>query len=158
MVSNYMGWSTVSGSGSRPFNPGDVNSIHFLVECKTHVEEQSNVVFRKTHWKKIVNEATSKHRYPALVTDDGTQKSENTWVMISRRMLPDEDSFELQGVNNTARTDATITFNHRCAFEIYKTCRSDNLIYYFLGKFDDDAVAVMPLYEFRKFYKEQFES
>jgi hypothetical protein len=53
MVADYMGWKVVTGSGSRPFNPGDVNGNNFLVECKTHIEEQLNVIFYKKHWKKI---------------------------------------------------------------------------------------------------------
>ena len=157
MVSDYMGWRVVTGSGSRPFSPGDVNSTHFLVECKTHVEEQSNIVFRKTHWGKIVDEATSKHRYPALMTDNGTQKPDGTWVMIPIRLIPSEDSFRLYGMVNTARKGTTITFNHRSAFDIYKATRSENLIYYFADTFNGESLAIMSLYEFRKFYKEQFE-
>lgn len=158
MVSDYMGWDVVPGSGARPFNPGDVSSTHFLVECKTHIAEQNNVVFNKKHWTKIVEEATAKHRYPALVTDNGTQKSDGTWVMIPIRLIPSEDSFRLYGMDNTARRGTTITFNYRSAFDIYKATRSENLIYYFADTFNGESVAIMPLYEFRKFYKEQFES
>ena len=39
MVADFMGWSVVTGSGSRPFTPGDISSDHFLVECKTHTKD-----------------------------------------------------------------------------------------------------------------------
>lgn len=156
MVADYMGWSVITGSGARPFAPGDVSSEHFLVECKTHIEEQSNVVFYKKHWEKIAIESTSVHKSPALITDNGTQRSNHTWVAIRFNALP-EDSHIIQGMNNTARSDSTITFNEYDTVSLFKDNYKNGCINYILGKLGTDEVAIMPLSEFNSFYREQYE-
>jgi len=156
MVADYMGWKVVKGSGSRPFAPGDVNSYNFLVECKTHIDEQESIIFYKKHWKKISEEALSKHKYPVLITDNGTQKSNNTWVMLPKRMLSDDSVFKLFGLSNTSRSGNTVTFSHIAATSLYKSGHTDNRINYFPEWFDDEQVAIMPLAEFRDFCKEEF--
>ncbi|MBO4542818.1 MAG: hypothetical protein J5725_06495 [Bacteroidales bacterium] len=156
MVSDYMGWRVVTGSGSRPFSPGDVNGEHFLVECKTHIEEQDNIVFYKKHWVKISEEAMAKHRYPALIVDNGTQKSKNTWVMIPKRMLSDDSVVKLFGLVNLARTDSTVTFRHGVATDIFRICHREDTISYFPEWCNGEQVAIMPLEEFRKFCLEEF--
>lgn len=158
MVADYMGWKVVSGSGARPFAPGDVANSQWLVECKTHNTEQENVVFRKTHWKKISEEARSVNKYSILITDNGTQKLQNTWVMVSRRLVPEDNAFRIFGLVNSARSDSTVTFNHTAAVSLYKSGLSNKKINYFPEWCNGEQVAIMPLEEFKKFYKEQFES
>ena len=158
MVADYMGWKVVSGSGSRPFAPGDVKNNNYLVECKTHIAAQDKIVFHKKHWEKIGIEAQAVHKYYALVTDDGTQRSNRTWVMIPRRVVPDDTAFRLFGLVNSARSDSTITFNHTAAISLYKSGSSDKKINYFPEWCNGEQVAIMPLEEFKKFYVEQFES
>lgn len=158
MVADYMGWRVITGSGSRPFQPGDVKNEHYLVECKTHIEPQDKVVFYRKHWEKISIEAQSEHKYPALVTDNGTQKSQHTWVMLPKRVIPDDDAFRIFGLVNTAKTNSTVTFNHSAAIELFRVGNQDKHINYFPEWCNGEQVAIMPLEEFQKFYKDQFES
>lgn len=82
MVASYLGWRQVTGSGARPNHPGDVISDSWLGECKTHATKKKTVVFILDFWDKIADEAASRFKRPALFVDDGTQKAENTLVMI----------------------------------------------------------------------------
>lgn len=59
MVADYLGWSVVSGSGARSFNPGDIRSDDFLGECKTFTKESDDVYCYNSVWSKITEEATS---------------------------------------------------------------------------------------------------
>ena len=156
MVAKYMGWQVVSGSGSKPIEPGDVKNYNFLVECKTHTEEQENIVFYKKHWVKISEEARAKHKYPVLVVDNGTQKSNDTWVMIPKRMLSGDTIFRIYGLVNTAKSDSTVTFKHSVAKSLYKLGHQDNHINYFPEWCNNEQVAIMPLDEFREFCQEEF--
>lgn len=83
MIANSLGWSVVSGSGSRNLHPGDIQSDEWLGECKTHEKPGHKITFYKSVWDKIVDEAISKYRFPALFVDDGSQTVENTWVMFN---------------------------------------------------------------------------
>lgn len=83
MIADYLGWSVVSGSGSRNFNPGDVRSTNWLGECKTHTEPQDQIVFYKSVWNKIQQEALSVFKQPVLFVDDGTQKISHTWCVFN---------------------------------------------------------------------------
>ena len=150
-----MGWRVVTGSGARPFKPGDVKNENYLVECKTHVEEQDNIVFYKKHWRKISTEARSVNRYPALVVDNGTQKSNHTWVAVLLKCLP-ENIHIIQGATNTSRSETTITFKSNELDNLYKLQHSDNKINYFLGWFGEDEIAIISLEEFRDYYRDQF--
>lgn len=158
MVANHMGWQVVTGSGSRPFRPGDVQNDYFLVECKTHTEPQDKIVFYSKHWAKISEEAQSKHRYPALITDNGTQKSNNTWVMVPRKVIPEEYAFRVFNLHNTSRTDSTVTFNHATALELFRLGHQINKINFFPEWCNGEQVAIMSLAEFKEFYIGQFES
>jgi len=158
MVAKFLGWKVVSGSGSRPFRPGDVQNDNYLVECKTHTKEQNNIVFYKNHWEKIVLESRSVNKYPALIVDDGTQSAENTWVMLPRRIIPEDEAFRLFNLTNTSRTDSTVTFNHSSATNLFRLGSQENRINLFPEWCNGEQVAIMPLSEFKKFYQEQFES
>ena len=157
MVADYMGWKVVSGSGARPFDPGDVVNSQCLVECKTHDTEQANIVFKKKHWEKISLEARSKNRYPILITDNGTQKSTNTWVLTSVRFVGNGDTNRIDGLVNTSSKGTTITFKHDSAMSLFNTNYINGKVNYLAETWNNDLLAIMPLEEFKKFYVEQFE-
>lgn len=77
-------WHRVSGSGSRPGFPGDVESDSWLGECKTHVVVSDILIFEKRVWDKIKSEALSRFKYPVLFVDTGylNQDSDHTWCMF----------------------------------------------------------------------------
>lgn len=156
MVADFLGWRVVSGSGSRPFTPGDVNSFDFLVECKTHTEPQDKIVFKQKHWAKISEEAHAKHRYPVLVVDDGTQKSQNTWVMVPRAIIPDERAFRIFNIPNTSRSGSTVTFDHTAVLGLFKLGHQPDHINFFPEWCNGEQIAIMPLEEFRTFYQQEF--
>lgn len=160
MVAKYMGWKVVAGSGARPFTPGDVFNEHFLVECKTHTEEQPKVVFYRDHWKKISEEARAKNRNPVLIVDNGTQRSQNTWVAMSLKSLPFENRNKLPGLTNTSREGTTIIFDNADTYATFKAEHQDDKINYFLEQFADlpDLLAIMTLEEFKEYYHQEFES
>lgn len=152
MVADYMDWKVVSGSGARPFRPGDIGSDHFLVECKTHVEYQDNITFYKKHWTKICTEARSVNKYPVLVTDNGTQKSQYTWVMVPNSLIISESIDNRLDTINTSTSGNTIKFKHELASSLYKEGKGQ----YFSAKFDDSNLLIMPLSTFRDFYQSEF--
>ena len=159
MVASYMGWKVVTGSGSRPFTPGDVNSYDFLVECKTHMTVQDRIVFHKQHWDKISEEALSKHRCPVLITDDGTQKSDSTWVMLPEHLIPIEGSQKVSGGWwNKSRSGNLISIVAKTAPYIYNTIQvqPDTKLIYLEAEFGNDKLAIMTLEMFRQFCSEEF--
>lgn len=84
MISQYLGWDTVSASGARNFYPGDIRGDGWLGECKTHSSVCDNIVFKRTVWYKICEESKSAGwLHPALFVDNGTQTVEGTWVLFS---------------------------------------------------------------------------
>jgi len=157
MVADYMGWKVVSGSGARPFMPGDVSNSQWLVECKTHNTEQKNVVFRKTHWNKISKEARSVNKYPVLVTDNGTQDKNATWVMLPKRVINSDNINQILNLVNTSTSGNTITFSNEDALNLFNKYYYPNGINFFVDDFGDESLAILTLQEFKKFYQEQFE-
>lgn len=101
MVADFLGWSVVSGSGARDCHPGDITSDEWLGECKTHEKPGHRIVFWTKVWNKICDEAASKHRYPILIVDDGSQKLDNTWVMFNLKTA---------GLMNVNQIDVTSNF------------------------------------------------
>ena len=81
-IASALGWKQVSGSGSRPFAPGDIKSNNWLGECKTHMKPDQPILFYFDVWDKIVDEASSQFRNPVLFVDDGSQKLSNTYCLI----------------------------------------------------------------------------
>ena len=81
-IADALGWSVVSGSGSRHLNPGDVISENWMGECKTHVNHGHRIKFDLDVWIKIQQEAKSRFKYPVLFSDDGTQNLSHTWAMF----------------------------------------------------------------------------
>lgn len=90
LVADYLGegFYAVSGSGKNPANPGDVTSEHFIIECKTHTTKDYKIIFRRQVWDKLKQEALSQRKTPVLITDDGTQTIEKTWVLMDAKMVP----------------------------------------------------------------------
>lgn len=83
IIASALGWSVVPGSGARSLHPGDIQSDEWLGECKTHTKPGNKITFYKNVWDKIVDEAISRYKFPALFVDDGSQKIENTWVLYN---------------------------------------------------------------------------
>lgn len=86
-IAKYLGWHQVKGSGSRPTFTGDVESIEWLGECKTHTTPNHKIHFDCKVWNKIVDEAAAKFRTPVYFSDDGSQDLSKTFVMFSANML-----------------------------------------------------------------------
>lgn len=82
-IAEAMGWNVVTGSGARHLYPGDISGIDWLGECKTHATSNKPILFDLKVWSKISEEAASRHKYPVLFVDDGSQKLGKTWCMIS---------------------------------------------------------------------------
>lgn len=158
MVANFLGWQVVSGSGSRPFSPGDIKNENYLLECKTHTKEQSNIIFYKNHWDKICKEARSVNKYPALIVDEGSQRAENTWVMLPKRVITSESINQILNLVNTSTSGNTITFSNEDALNLFKKYYYPNGINFFVDDFGGEMLAILTLQEFKKFYQEQFES
>lgn len=156
MIAKYLGWSQVIGSGSKPFIPGDVNSSSWLGECKTHDDERSNIVFLKSHWLKICEEAVAKHRFPVLFTDNGTQLAKDTWVMTPLSVIDTSIVNIIEGLKNTAIKGSSLTFNLDDGTTLYKNNSIDNKINVFTINWDERDLAVMPLSSFRDFIEEYF--
>lgn len=87
MIANFLGWDTVVGSGATACKPGDITNGTWLGECKTHMSEQSRIHIQLAHWIKLEAEATSKFMTAALFVDNGTQRADCTYVIISKRAL-----------------------------------------------------------------------
>lgn len=155
MIAEYLGWGQVTGSGARPFAPGDVNSYNWLGECKTHDTEKSNIIFLKTHWFKISEEAGAKHRYPVLFVDNGTQSSNKTWVMTNLSIFDPATLNVVDGLKNTSTKGNSLTFDIDTATALYKQSAAENKVNVFTIHWDRD-LAVMPLSAFRDFIEENF--
>lgn len=84
LIADYLGWSVVSGSGSRSTHPGDIQNEDWLGECKTHRKSGQQIQFIRKVWDKLETEAMAKFKFPALFVDDGSQTIEATWVMYKR--------------------------------------------------------------------------
>ena len=82
-IAKFLGWDTVSASGARDFNPGDIKSSKFLGECKTHRTVSDTIVFKYADWIKIKEEAKSVFKTPVLFVDNGSQNLEDTWCIFS---------------------------------------------------------------------------
>lgn len=92
VISKYLGWKQVSGSGNRHFHPGDIVCSKWLGECKTHTQISSVISFKFADWDKIEKEANSQFKLPVLFTDNGSQIVYNTYVMIKidKNLVPED--------------------------------------------------------------------
>lgn len=156
MIAKYLGWSQVVGSGSRPFTPGDVNSSHWLGECKTHDEEKSNIIFMKQHWLKICEEAVAKGKFPVLFKDNGTQLAKNTWIMTPFSVFDPSIVNVVEGLKNTSTKGNSLTFDLNSTMELFKQQSLENKLNVFKFTWEGRDLAVTTLDTFRELIEEYF--
>ena len=130
MVADVLGCTVVSGSGSRPFNPGDVKSDKWLCECKTHTEPGHDIFFSYEVYEKIIGESLFAHRSPLLVTDDGSQTLEKTWCIFPPASV---NSDLVCKIKYPELKTKNITFKHVGKIEEYtalqKFNNNENVVY-----------------------------
>lgn len=122
MIADYLGWSAVSASGARPFNPGDIKSSAWLAECKTHTSEIDNITIDKSVWSKISNEATGSMKSPVLFVDNGTQTIEGTWAIFPKRLYFGTKLTKLSLPYN--ESSKKITFKHSIFYKEFSKNRA----------------------------------
>ena len=125
-VAKYLGWKVVSGSGARPFNPGDVVGDRFLGECKTHVQELEHITFHIDDWKKIQKEALSQFKVPVLFVDDGTQFIKRTWVVVPSAVMDFEKNLSCSYTSAPVKLRSNMIFN---GYELSKFLKDSGLKY-----------------------------
>lgn len=128
LVAKHLNGKQISGSGARPFAPGDVESEDWLIECKTHVSPGKKISFKPDVWAKIQEEAMMRHKYPAYVVDDGSQLLSNQRVLFS---LCPEDLSMLPKENIQKFVKSAITFNveDTSSFVIYEAFWNQKTVY-----------------------------
>lgn len=122
MIADYLGWSAVSASGARAFNPGDVRSSDWLAECKTHTESKDKIVIKKEWWTKLANEAKSVMKTPILCVDNGTQRLQNTWAIFPKSM---HNGAGAAVDISCIESDKSFSFSHARALSVF----TDNSFY-----------------------------
>lgn len=146
-IAEFLDWQVVKGSGSRPGYPGDIYNEEWLGECKTHITSGHKIHFDLKIWSKIVDEATSQFKQAAYFVDDGSQRSDRTWVMFPLRDLP--STVLILQVSNVSTT-----YNFQSTLQIQdmlnqKTgTKFDKVVYKFL--FGRRQVLVTDLTTFRE--------
>lgn len=135
MVAEYLGWSVVSGSGARAFNPGDIRSDNFLGECKTFTKESDTIYCYNNVWSKITEEATAVMKKPVLFVDNGTQEAKNTWCIIPQHFIdavPNVSQLERKLADSLLKVSKTrVSFSHTevsYQFMMYKRIVNTDLI------------------------------
>jgi len=143
MIASFLGWSVVSGSGARSTLPGDIRSEDWLGECKTHDSVGHKINFKKSVWKKIEDEASSKFKFPALFVDDGSQTKKHTWVMF--KILP-VGEYQLVKYPNTIKDnilfDSLSMLEHRKSVDSFSPVvydLSDDVSLKFISTLEDFA-------------------
>lgn len=152
MVADYLGFSVVSGSGSDKFAPGDVKSTNYLIECKTHMEPTDKIQIFSSHWAQIKNEASVSARHPVLVVDDGTQKSENTWV-ICRPAGVNRSRLRLYIMPGDVGKSTNLSFSAKYITPILCATQSlegNNLYCAFIIYWRNEEILLMPLATFKE--------
>ena len=110
LIASSLGWDVVTGSGARHLYPGDISGIDWLGECKTHATSNKPIVFVLSVWDKILEEASSRHKYPVLFVDDGSQSLSKTWCMIPESIDIAELNPELPIEDFPKSIKSTVTF------------------------------------------------
>lgn len=108
-VADYLGWKVVSGSGSRPLYPGDIEGSQWLGECKTHTSNGHKIIFSFDVWDKISKEALSRFKSPVLICDDGSQDLNRTWCMVDVSKYVDNTTCRVTILPKDRRT---ISYKH----------------------------------------------
>lgn len=154
IVAEYLGdWSVVSGSGAAPCNPGDLKEADWLAECKTHTTPNYKIVFKKSVWSKIKEEASSKFRFPVLIVNDGSQQPEKTWCMIPKHCSSSDDLNVVESPSKGVfkQIDTQISFEHMKAKADYSFINMDSMSAYKFS-FDNGDVLVLPLHVFKEYF------
>ena len=152
-ISKFLSWRTVVGSGARDFHPGDIISDDWLGECKTHTTIVPRIVFYRNFWDKIVDEANSINRYPALFVDNGSQKINDTWVMFNPAIIRPDDSQIVPNIVNSK--DINISFNNdnmKVQYQKLKEASDKFIILSAKFNFCNINVGVVPLIDFRDMF------
>lgn len=118
-IADYLGWSAVSASGARPFNPGDIKDSDWLGECKTYTKLHDTIVFKKGVWIKICDEAKSSFKHPVVFTDNGTQKLEYTWCLVDSKFVDYSKGEEVDA--EIKETALKFTFKHGLMYDLFKS-------------------------------------
>lgn len=142
MIASKLGWNIVKCSGSRSTHPGDIESSEWLGECKTHQSPGHKIVFYQSVWRKIVDEAISKYKFPALFVDDGSQTIKNTWVMFNT--LP---GVTYIGSNFIYPIKTNVSFNSLDMMNHRKTLDSSSPIIFKIAR-DKETVFISSLEDF----------
>jgi hypothetical protein len=144
-IADYLGWSAVSASGARPFNPGDIKSSSWLAECKTHTAETNTIVINKAVWKKISTEAKGCMKKPVLFVDNGTQEIEHTWVVVPKKVCFGQE-IELISMqcNESAKK---LTFKHDIFYKQFKgkSCCAEIFI-------DSESLYILRAHTFKELF------
>ena len=150
MIADLLGWTVVSGSGAAAGHPGDITCDDWLGECKTHISPGKQNVFYSDVWTKIVEEATSKFKYPVLFVDDGSQTSYNTWCAFLYKSVAPADSII---VPYPFKLSKNISFSSKKLGDIMLSENSQQNVIFAtkLGKYD---VGITSLFSFSTMFGE----
>lgn len=154
MVASYLGWKKVAASGARPFHKGDVESDEYVAECKTATHNRNAITFRFEHFDKICIEAESSMRKPVLITDIGTQRAEDSWVMVKMILSPDMSFIDSKDLSDCIRIAKNrITFNP----ESIRSTEWWDFVYAIKASVGDTDVLIMPLSTFKRMVNGEFD-
>ena len=154
-VAYELNWDVVTGSGARPCTPGDVICDDWLGECKTHTTRNNPIAFNHEVWVKLNNEAMMKHRAPALIVDDGSQRLCNTWVLCHKHAI--SKMSDVMFIDFFKLIRKNISFDKDEAQVVLNNALEGNefpFIQYvmFETQWEGDTVAVMPFNTFKEIY------
>lgn len=149
MIADYLGWSVVSGSGARAFNPGDIISNSFLGECKTFTEKSDTIYCYNRVWDKICKEAKSVMKCPVLFIDNGTQDPNHTWCVIPKTFMESvHNSTIVEGTSSLRVSKTRVSFSDsvmQSEFKMYqKSVVGDAISVSFM--LSGDIVVLIPLH------------
>lgn len=130
MVSDFLGWKQVTGSGARPFYVGDVVSDDWLGECKTHATIKSRITFKCSVWSKIRIEAKSCNKFAVYFSDDGSQKAKRTYCVISSDANPFNFQCKPKDVLGTTKSgNLSLSVDNLLSDIIYSSSLNDESVY-----------------------------
>lgn len=144
MVADYLDMEVVSGSGCRDCMPGDISSLDWLVECKTHTSPGYPIKFVLSVWFKIADEAASSFKQPLLVVDDGSQKLDHTWVMFNTFAF---SSDRMHFIKYPKGVGSSISFKDDFKNQLVSDDDSATVFRHKVGKFD---WTICPISTFKK--------
>lgn len=150
IISDFLDWQVVPGSGATACIPGDIRSDTWLGECKTHTSPGKKIQFYTDVWNKISDEATSKYKYPAYFVDDGSQSLSKTWVLFDFKSVS-ALSPVIAEYPFTVRKN--ISFNH-CDIAPYQrqAVGSNSVGVVFLVKLHNKELGLTDIYTFERMF------